>query len=137
MQNAIEQARLCNIDVPVGCVIKRAGKIVAKAYNRREADNDITAHAEMLAIREAQSILKSSRLIDCELYVTLEPCPMCGWAIIQSGIKTVYFGAYNEQYGAFSKLKLHDTANSKIKIFGGIKEEECTKILEEFFNKIR
>ena len=137
MQNAIEQAKLCKIDVPVGCVIKKDGKIIATAHNRRVADNDVTAHAEMLAIREAQSILKSSRLIDCELYVTLEPCPMCGWAIIQSGIKAVYFGAYNEQYGAFSNLKLHDTAHSKIKIFGGIEEVKCTKILEEFFNKIR
>lgn len=137
MQNAIEQARLCGIDVPIGCVIKKGGEVIARAHNRRETDKDITAHAEMLAIREAQRVLDSSRLVDCELYVTLEPCPMCGWAIIQSGIKTVYFGAYNEQYGAFSNLKLHQISGSKIKIYGGIEEEICSSMLEEFFKKLR
>ena len=137
MQNAIEQARLCGIDVPIGCVIKKGGEVIARAHNRRETDKDITAHAEMLAIREAQRVLKSSRLVGCELYVTLEPCPMCGWAIIQSGIKTVYFGAYNEQYGAFSNLKLHQISGSKIKIYGGIEEEICSSMLEEFFKELR
>lgn len=137
MQNAIEQARQCGIDVPIGCVIKKGGEVIARAHNRRETDKDITAHAEMLAIREVQRVLDTSRLVDCELYVTLEPCPMCGWAIIQSGIKTVYFGAYNEQYGAFSNLKLHQVAGSKIKIYGGIEEEICSSMLEEFFKELR
>ncbi len=137
MQDAVLEAKRCKEDVPIGCVIKKDGKIIAKSHNRRELDNDVTAHAEMLAIKEAQKVLGSSRLNDCEMYVTLEPCPMCGWAIIQAGVKILYFGAYNEQYGAFSSLKLHQIANSKIKVFGGIEEEECSSMLGEFFNKIR
>lgn len=138
MKNAIEQAKLCTIDVPIGCVIKKNGKVIATAHNRRELDNDVTAHAEMLAIREAQRVLKSSRLTDCELYVTLEPCPMCSWAIIQSGIKAVYFGAYNLQYGGLeSILNLPRLANSKIKVYGGIEEEVCSSMLGEFFKTLR
>ncbi len=135
MQTAIEQAKMCKIDVPIGCVIKKNGEIIASAHNRRELDNDVTAHAEMLAIKEAQKILKTSHLNGCELYVTLEPCPMCGWAIVESGISVVYFGSYNREYGALlsNPLKLPKS----LKIYGGIEEEECDKILEEFFAKIR
>ena len=135
MQNAIEQAKMCKIDVPIGCVIKKSGEIIASAHNRRELDNDVTAHAEMLAIKEAQKILETSYLNGCELYVTLEPCPMCTWAIVESGINTVYFGSYNRDYGALlsNPLKLPKS----MKIYGGIEEEECDKILEEFFAKIR
>ena len=134
MNNAILQAKLCTKDVPIGCIIKKNGKIIAAAHNRRELDNDITAHAEILAIKEAQKKLGSSRLTDCEMYVTLEPCPMCGWAIIQSGIKTLYFGSYNNQYGAFSTIHL---PQHNLKIYGGIEEDICNKILEEFFKGLR
>ena len=138
MNNAIEQARLCKIDVPVGCVIKKDGTIIASAHNMREEKQDITAHAEILAIKQAQKRLNTSRLNGCELYVTLEPCPMCAWAILQSGIDAVYFGSYNSQYGALiSNTQLVDLAHSKIKIYGGIEEEICDKILSEFFEKIR
>lgn len=138
MNNAIEQARLCKIDVPVGCVIKKDGIIIAFAHNMREEKQDITAHAEILAIKQAQERLSTSRLKGCELYVTLEPCPMCAWAILQSGIDAVYFGSYNSQYGALiSNTQLVDLAHSKIKIYGGIEEEKCDKILLEFFKKIR
>ena len=138
MNNAIEQARLCKIDVPVGCVIKKDGTIIASAHNMREDKQDITAHAEILAIKQAQKRLSTSRLKGCELYVTLEPCPMCAWAILQSGIDAVYFGSYNSQYGALiSNTQLVDLAHSKIKIYGGIEEEKCDKILLEFFKKIR
>lgn len=138
MKAAIEEAKKCEIDVPIGCVIKKDGKIIASAHNRRELDNDITSHAEILAIKEAQKVLKTSRLNDCEMYVTLEPCPMCGWAIIQSGIRTLYFGSYNPQYGAIeSVLNLPLLAKSKIKVYGGIEEEICNKILEDFFKRIR
>ena len=133
---AIEQAKKCKKDVPIGCVIKKDGQIIASAHNRRELDDDVTAHAEILAIKEAQKVLGTSRLKGCELYVTLEPCPMCAWAISMSGISTVYFGAYNQQYGAMaSTIKL--PLNSHLKIYGGIMEEECNKILDEFFEKIR
>ena len=138
MNNAIEQARLCKIDVPVGCVIKKDGTIIASAYNMREEKQDITAHAEILAIKQAQKRLSTSRLKGCELYVTLEPCPMCTWAILQSGMDTVYFGSYNSQYGAMlSNTQLVELSHSKIKIYGGIEEEICDKILSEFFKKIR
>ena len=136
MQQAIEQAKKCTKDVPIGCVIKKDGQVIASAHNRRELNDDVTAHAEILAIKEAQKVLKTSRLKSCEMYVTLEPCPMCAWAISMSGISTVYFGAYNTQYGALeSKVKL--PLNPSLKIYGGIMEEECNKILEEFFEKIR
>ena len=138
MINAIEESKKCNNDVPVGCIIKKDGKIIASAHNMREENNDVTAHAEIIAIKEAQNILGTSRLNNCEMYVTLEPCPMCSWAIIQSGIKTLYFGAYNTQYGAMSSaLNLPKLANSKIKIYGGIEDEQCNKILEDFFKEIR
>ena len=138
MNNAIEQARLCKIDVPIGCVIKKDGTIIASAHNMREKMQDITAHAEIVAIKQAQERLSTSRLKGCELYVTLEPCPMCTWAILQSGIDTVYFGSYNSQYGAMlSNTRLVELSHSKIKIYGGIEEEICDKVLNEFFEKIR
>ena len=138
MNNAIEQARLCKIDVPVGCVIKKDGIIIAFAHNMREEKQDITAHAEILAIKQAQERLSTSRLKGCELFVTLEPCPMCTWAILQSGMDTVYFGSYNSQYGAMlSNTQLVELSHSKIKIYGGIEEETCDKILNDFFEKIR
>ena len=135
MQSAIEQAKLCTIDVPIGCVIKKNGQIIAKTHNRRELDCDVTAHAEILAIKEAQEILGTSRLNDCELYVTLEPCPMCSWAIVESGISAVYFGSYNRQYGALLSNPLKLPKN--LKIYGGIEEKICDKILEDFFESIR
>ena len=136
MQNAIKEAKKCIKDVPIGCVIKKDGKIIAFAHNRRELDDDVTAHAEILAIKEAQKVLNTSRLRGCELYITLEPCPMCAWAISMSGISTVYFGSYNLQYGALGSV-VNLPLNPKLKIYGGIEEEECNKILEEFFKKIR
>ena len=138
MKDAIKKAKECKVDVPIGCVVKRDGVIIASAHNMREELNDVTAHAEILAIQEAQHILKTSRLNECEMYVTLEPCPMCSWAIIQSGIKTLYFGSYNTQYGAIeSVLNLPKLANSKLKVYGGIEEDECNKILNDFFKGIR
>lgn len=138
MEFAIIEAKKCKNDVPIGCVIKKNNVIIAKAYNMREALNDVTAHAEILAIKEAQRKLNSSHLNGCEIYVTLEPCPMCSWAIIQSGIDIVYFGAYNNQYGAMlSVINLSKFANSKIKIYGGIKETECSDLLKIFFKDLR
>lgn len=138
MKSAIEEALKCKIDVPVGCVIKKNGEVISSAHNRRELDDDVTAHAEILAIKDAQKVLGTSRLTDCEMYVTLEPCPMCAWAILQSGIKTLYFGSYNPQYGGIeSKVNLKEIAKSKIKVYGGIEEEECDKILRDFFERIR
>ncbi len=138
MKEAIKEALCCEVDVPVGCVIVFNGKVIASAHNCREIKNDIVAHAEILAIQKAQEVLESSRLSDCDLYVTLEPCPMCSWAIIQAGIRSVYFGSFNKQYGAIeSVIRLQKLAKSKLKVYGGIEEDFCNKILEDFFNKIR
>ena len=138
MKRAIEEAKKCIIDVPVGAMILQDNTILALTSNKKEIMQDVTAHAEILAIKEAQSKLNTFRLNNCEMYVTLEPCPMCTWAILQSGIKTLYFGSYNKQYGAFgSVLNLPKLANSKIKVYGGILENECDELLENFFKGIR
>lgn len=138
MRRAIELAKQCTKDVPVGAIILKDGQVIAEAFNRKEVLQDVTAHAEILAIRKAQEILGSFRLKGCEMFVTLEPCPMCSWAILQSGISTIYFGSYNRQYGALgSVVDLPSLVNSKVKIFGGIMEAECDKLLEDFFREIR
>lgn len=138
MKRAIEFAKLAGGEIPVGAVIVKDGEIVAGAFNRKEEFNDVTAHAEILAIREAAQKLKRWRLDDCEMYVTLEPCPMCAWAIVNSRIKTVYFGSYDMNYGALgSKIDVRKLANSKLKVFGGIMELECGKILDGYFEVVR
>ena len=140
MQSAIEQALRCEIDVPVGCVIKKDGQIIAAAHNRRELDKDVTAHAEMLAIRDAQKKLNTSRLTGCEMYVTLEPCPMCAGAIINSRIENVYFGAYDKKSGcAGSVINLFESGmfNHNVNVTGGITEDKCASILTEFFRELR
>lgn len=138
MINAINEALKSKPDIPIGCIIKKSGEIIASAHNERELRQDVTAHAEILAIKQAQKRLNTSRLNGCELYVTLEPCPMCAWAILQSGIDAVYFGSYNSQYGAMlSNTELVKLSHSKIKIYGGIEEEICDRILKEFFKKLR
>ncbi len=138
MELAIETAKLSDGDIPVGAVIVKDGEVIATAFNTREKDNDITSHAEILAIRKAEQVLNNWRLEDCDIYVTLEPCPMCGWAILQARIKSVYFGSYDTNYGAFSsKIDLRQLANSKIQVYGGIKEDKCNKLLQNFFNTLR
>ena len=138
MKLAIEEAKKTSSDIPVGAVVVQNGKILAIAHNEREKDNDISSHAEILAIRQAEKVLNNWRLDGCELYVTLEPCPMCGWAILQSRIKSVYFGSYDTNYGAFtSKIDLRHISTSKLNVYGGIMEEECDELLTSFFKKIR
>lgn len=138
MKRAIETAFQAKGEIPVGAVIVKHGQIIASAFNRKEELNDVTAHAEILAIREAAKKLGNWRLDNCEMYVTLEPCPMCAWAIINSRIETVYFGSYDVNYGALgSALDIRKLANSKLKVYGGIMEEECDKILKEYFINLR
>lgn len=139
MKLAIEQAQKADGDIPVGAVIVKDGKVLATTFNTREKDNDITSHAEIIAIREAEKFLGNWRLDGCELYVTLEPCPMCGWAILQSRIKSVYFGSYDTNYGAFSsKIDLRTLIpGTKLNVYGGIMESECDFLLSEFFKNLR
>ena len=138
MKFAIEEAKKSENDIPVGAVIVKNGEIIASCHNEKEKILDVTGHAEILAIRQAEKKFDNWRLDGCEMYVTLEPCPMCAWAILQSRIKAVYFGSYDRMYGALgSKLDLKNIVESKIKIYGGIAETECDKLLTDYFKKIR
>ncbi len=128
-------------DVPVGAVIVKDGKIIASGYNRREADGDPTAHAETEAIREAARALGSWRLEECELYVTLEPCPMCAGAIINSRIKRVFFGAFEPKSGSCSSDSVINLFglpfNHTPETYGGICEFECSEMITKFFRDKR
>lgn len=138
MSEALNMAKKSGADVPVGAVIVKNNEIISKASNEREKNNDPTGHAEIIAIKKAASKLENWRLDGCELYVTLEPCPMCAWAILQSRIKSVYFGSFDRQYGAFgSALDLRNNANSTLKVYGGILEKECDNIIKEFWAEKR
>lgn len=138
MKRAIELAKQSGKEIPVGAIIIQNGEVIAQAYNQKEITKDVTAHAEILAIREAAKKLERWRLDDCEMYVTLEPCPMCAWAIISSRIKAVYFGSYDMQYGALgSVIDVRKLCNSKLRVYGGIMEASCNKILNEYFNNLR
>ena len=126
-------------EIPVGAVIVKNGKIIAEGSNRREEKKDALSHAETEAISEACRVLGDWRLDGCTLYVTLEPCPMCTGAIINSRISTVVFGAYDLRAGSMdSVINLCDYPfESKPEIYGGICEDECSKILSEFFKEVR
>jgi len=127
-------------EIPVGAVIVKDGKVISKAYNLKEIKNDTTNHAEILAIKKASKKLNSWRLIDCEMYVTLEPCSMCAGALIQSRIKKVYIGAMDYKTGACgSVLNLLENYefNHKFEVQTGIMQEECTDILKSFFRELR
>ena len=126
-------------EVPVGCVIVRNGEIVGRGRNRREEKQSTASHAEMEAIAEANRTLNSWRLEDCELYVTLEPCPMCAGAILNARIRRVWYGARDEAMGAcggVTNLFMEDFPNRPA-LVGGILQEECKSILEEFFRDLR
>lgn len=125
-------------EIAVGAIVVKDGEVLASAVNRKEEFNDVTSHAEILAIRSACEKLKNWRLDGCELYVTLEPCPMCAWAILQSRINTVYFGSYDVKYGAFgSAMDLRKFSDWKPKVYGGILEKECDEILKKCFKGMR
>lgn len=126
-------------EIPVGCVIVKDNLVVAKAHNLREINNLVTSHAEILAITKANKKLNSWRLDDCDIYVTLEPCAMCSGAIIQARIKNLYFGAYDLKAGACgSVLNLFSYPfNHKVNVVGGILEDECKKLLQDFFKTLR
>lgn len=138
MQNAIEIAQKSGMDIPVGAVIVFDGKIIAQAHNKKESQNDVTAHAEIIALREASQCLRNWRLNGCDIYVTLEPCPMCAWALMQSRVENIYFGSFDNLYGAFSVLPdMEKISNSKLKYKGGIMEQECDALLKGYFEEMR
>ncbi len=142
MKEALKEAKKAydKLEVPVGAVVVKEGKIIARAHNLKETKYDTTKHAEILAIQKASKKLNSWRLIDCEMYVTLEPCSMCAGAIINSRIKKVYIGALDEKTGAAgSVLNLFEdfTFNHKVEVEKGIMQEECEKLLRDFFKMLR
>lgn len=126
-------------DVPVGCVIVRDGQIIGRGRNRREADGDATAHAEMEAIRDACEKLGSWRLHGCTLYVTLEPCPMCAGGIINARVEEIRYGAKDEKAGCCgSVLNLFEERfNHHPRIYQGPLVKECQEILQHFFENLR
>lgn len=125
-------------EVPVGAVIVRNGEIIARAYNTREKDKNALYHAEIKAIDEACKLLHGWRLVGCTLYVTLEPCPMCAGAIINSRIERVVYGAPDNKAGAFgTMINLNDYPLFKPEITSGVLKEECSQILSDFFKKKR
>ena len=125
-------------ETPIGAVIVRNGEIIASGHNMRETKKNALMHAEIIAIRKAEQVLENWRLDECDMYVTLEPCPMCGWAILQSRIKNLYFGSYDNNYGAFSsKIDLREIVSTKLSVYGGILEDECDEVLKEFFKQLR
>lgn len=130
---ALTEAKKAQIaeEVPIGAVVLYQNKVIAKAYNRVIQNHDPSAHAEIIALREAGQLLKNYRLNSCQLYVTLEPCPMCWFSIIESRLSHLYFGAYRNKQPSFCK------SNSRISVLGGILEEESSFLLKSFFQAKR
>lgn len=127
-------------EVPVGAIIVKDNKVISKGYNLREKDNSVISHAEINAIKKANKKLKSWRLEECTLYVTLEPCIMCAGAIIQSRFKRVVFGTRDPKGGAFVSsidVQKADNLNWKVEITEGVLQEECSLILKEYFKEKR
>lgn len=138
MRYALDQARIAyeTGEVPVGAIIVHQDRIIAEGYNQRETLKDPTAHAEMIAITQAAEAMESWRLLDCTLYVTLEPCPMCAGAIVQARIPTVIYGTTDPKAGAAHTLYNITSdvrLNHQAMVIGGVLQEECRSILQEFF----
>jgi tRNA(adenine34) deaminase len=141
MKEAILEAKKAYSEgeVPVGAIIVKDGEIIARGRNHREQKQNALSHAEIEAINSACETLGSWRLEGCELYVTLEPCPMCTGAIINARIKTVVFGAFDSAMGCMdSVINLCDyPLGHKVEIYAGICEDECKALLQDFFQKLR
>ncbi len=138
MKEAIAIAKTSDKDIPIGAIIVKDGKIIAKAVNRREKNQNTVHHAEILAIEKANKKLKNWRLNGCEMYVTLEPCPMCASAILQARIDKLYFGTPDLLNGAFgSKSDMRIIMGYDIEVKGGILEQECSSILNNYFEGLR
>lgn len=142
MNEALKQAQRAyeKREVPVGAIIVKDNKIISRAYNLKETKNDSTKHAEIIAIQKASRKLKTWRLTDCEMYVTLEPCSMCAGAIIQARIKKLYIGTMDYKTGAcgsvYNMFKDYKF-NHDVEIESGIQKNECEKILKDFFKELR
>ena len=138
MEEALQEARaaLAAGEVPVGCVIVREGTVIARAGNRTLRDHDPTAHAELLAIRQAAKALGSERLVDCDLYVTLEPCAMCAAAMSFARVRRLYFGTGDPKGGAVEngvRFFASPTCHHRPEVYGGMSSQESATLLRDFF----
>jgi len=142
MAIALEEARAADArgEVPVGCAIVRNGTVIVRTGNRTVADRDPTAHAELIAIRQASAALGNERLADCDLYVTLEPCAMCAAAMSFARIRRLYFGTADAKGGAVEhgvRFFAAPTCHHRPEVYGGINESECAALLKDFFQARR
>ena len=142
MKQAVKQAKKAydKLETPIGCVIVREDKIIARGYNKRNMKKNTLAHAEILAINKASKVLGDWRLEDCTMYITLEPCPMCAGAIVQARIPRVVIGSMNPKAGcAGSVLNLlqQDGLNHQVEITKGVLAEECSGLMTSFFRELR
>lgn len=142
MKEALKEAKKAyeKEEIPVGAVIVKDNKIIARAYNQKEEKRDTTKHAEIIAIQKASKKIDAWRLQDCEMYVTLEPCSMCAGAIIQARIKKIYIGTMDEKTGACGSVLnlLEDYKfNHKVEIEKDILKPECEEIIKQFFKELR
>ena len=142
MKEALKEAKKAykKLEIPVGAIIVKDGKIIARGYNKKEDKKDSTMHAEIDVIKKASKKLEAWRLNDCEMYVTLEPCPMCAGAIINSRLKKIYIGTMDEKNGAcgsVSNILEEYKQNFKVEHENGIMREKCEQILKDFFKELR
>ncbi|UJF36503.1 tRNA adenosine(34) deaminase TadA [Paenibacillus hexagrammi] len=142
MNEAIQEAFKAEAlgEVPIGAIVVHQGEIIGRGYNLRETSLDPTAHAEMIAIRQASEHLQAWRLLDCKLYVTLEPCPMCAGAIVQSRVPQVIYGTTDPKAGCagtLMNLLQEERFNHRVDVISGILQEECSSMLTQFFRKLR
>ena len=124
-------------EIPIGCVIIKNTKVIAKSHNLKEYKHSTLYHAELIAIKKASKKLKNWRLLDCDIYITMQPCPMCASAIKQSRIKKIYYGTKNKNNILSNKILEENDINEKIEVISSILEKECREIVQKFFEKQR
>lgn len=142
MNAAIEEARKAEalLEVPIGAVVVWKDSIIGRGHNLRETTRDPLAHAELIAIKQASEHLEAWRLLDCKLYVTLEPCPMCAGAIVQSRIPQVIYGTTDPKAGCagtLMNLLQEERFNHRVEVISGVLQEECSSMLTQFFRRLR
>lgn len=142
MKEALKEGKKAydEMEIPIGAVVVYNGEIIGRGHNRVEQEQNPLNHAELLAIEEASKVLNSWRLVDCDLYVTLEPCVMCSGALVYSRLRRVIFGAYDPKRGCCGSVETiphMKELNHHVEIIGGILEEECLELIQSFFRDLR
>ncbi len=142
MGEALAEARKAALigEVPIGAVIVKEDQVIGRGFNRREIDKDPTAHAEIFAIKNAAQFLGGWRLTGCEIYVTIEPCPMCAGAIVMARLDRLVYGSQDKKAGAVDSLygiPTDSRLNHRVEVHSGVRAEECSAIISEFFKQLR